>query len=207
MLIIPEGHTALATTRATPGMTRTDADTPPRGPRICVARMMQLAEAVDDDDDWTGTADPRARGKTQTRLATRAWRKRRKAHKQPPNAVTMTPNPSTAAAGTMAKATAGPGTGFSFPLAPDHLIKLLQYNVMRAMMANSVRPVEAGLLTPQADARCESGEWVTLQCCVPPPSLLLSGGAAVPPAMYPTALQQTVPHPAWMDLYPHPMWA
>ncbi|KAK6839271.1 hypothetical protein PG987_005137 [Apiospora arundinis] len=49
----------------------------PTAPRIQVASMPQLAEAKSREDDWTGTKDAAARRRAQTRLNTRAYRKRK----------------------------------------------------------------------------------------------------------------------------------
>ncbi|KAK5263572.1 hypothetical protein LTR40_014649, partial [Exophiala xenobiotica] len=54
--------------------------------------MPQLAEAINKEDNWTGTKDAAARRRAQTRLNTRAYRKRKALEKQAetPNAATGT---------------------------------------------------------------------------------------------------------------------
>lgn len=81
-----------------------------------------------------------------------------------------------------------------FPLSPDHLITLLQYNALRGGMINSQL-----LYGPNADQESEcSAESVLLP---PPPSL-----REIPWTLYPTHLQQTVAHEKWIDIVPHPVW-
>ncbi|KAJ3552688.1 hypothetical protein NPX13_g11055 [Xylaria arbuscula] len=58
--------------------------------RIQVARMPQLAEAIRKEDDWTGTTDAAARRRAQTRLNTRAYRKRKALAKKEASRATAT---------------------------------------------------------------------------------------------------------------------
>lgn len=79
-----------------------------------------------------------------------------------------------------------------FPLSPDYLIPLLQYNVLRASLVNR---------------RLFSGDKIT-QCTsesirIPP---LPSDPTSIPPSLYPTPLQQALPHEEWVDIIPHPGW-
>lgn len=80
-----------------------------------------------------------------------------------------------------------------FPLCPDHLITLLQYNVLRATIINI--KILAPLLTITS---CS----VDTLNVLPEPSL----PGQIPPTLWPTKLQQTMPHEDWVDVVPHPRW-
>ncbi|KAJ5279276.1 hypothetical protein N7478_004648 [Penicillium angulare] len=82
--------------------------------------------------------------------------------------------------------------GFIFPLCPDHLITLLQFNALRAMAANSSL-VRGKVVTP---LDCEE-ELIHLTPYPTNPERL-------PLALLPTTLQQTVPHGNWIDMWPSP---
>lgn len=79
-----------------------------------------------------------------------------------------------------------------FPLCPDHLITLMQFNALRALAVN--RTLISGVLTTPLE--CD----VEITHVVPYPS----NAAVLPPALLPTVLQQTVPHGDWIDLFPVP---
>lgn len=79
-----------------------------------------------------------------------------------------------------------------FPLCSDHLITLLQYNVLRALAAN--RTLISGTLVTPLDC-CEEKIHV-----IPYPT----NPELLPPALLPTALQQSVPHGDWIDVFPCP---
>jgi hypothetical protein len=79
-----------------------------------------------------------------------------------------------------------------FPLCPDHLITLLQFNALRALAVN--RTFISGILVTPLD--CDKEVIHT----VPYPS----APQRLPPALLPTVLQQTVPHGDWIDLFPCP---
>lgn len=81
-----------------------------------------------------------------------------------------------------------------FPLSADHLITLVQLNVMRACMTNI--HLFTGSFGPAYD--CTGG---TLQ--VAPESRNVD---EMPPSLAPTTLQSTVPHDQWIDSFPHPTW-
>ncbi|KAI1126279.1 hypothetical protein F5Y10DRAFT_278907 [Nemania abortiva] len=180
--------------------------------------MPQLAEAISREDDWTGTKDAAARRRAQTRLNTRAYRKRK--------ALAKKAETSRAAATTLVKSgtlvecwdikqesvSVVPASRIKqlynarnpllpdklrkdqfhlvFPLCPDHLITLLQFNALRALAVN--RTLISGILhTP---LECDQ-EIIHVIPYPAEPGLL-------PSALLPTALQQTVPHGDWIDLLP-----
>ncbi|EXJ67552.1 uncharacterized protein A1O5_09565 [Cladophialophora psammophila CBS 110553] len=189
-------------------------------PRILLASMPQLAEAISREDDWTGTKDAAARRRAQTRLNTRAYRKRK--------ALAKNAEASSAAAGTLIKKEAlvecwdieqqsvsfVPASRIKqvynarnpllpdkprkepfnivFPLCPDHLITLLQFNALRALAVN--RTLISGILVTPLD--CDE-EVIHVVPYPAKPELL-------PSTLLPTTLQQTVPHGDWIDLFPCP---
>lgn len=79
-----------------------------------------------------------------------------------------------------------------FPLCSDHLITLLQYNALRALAVN--RTLISGILATPLD--CED-ECIHIVPYPTKPELL-------PSTLLPTALQQTVLHGDWIDLFPCP---
>lgn len=89
-----------------------------------------------------------------------------------------------------------PSVDIILPLSSDHLITLLQYNVLRATIAN--HELLADLLGSRSNSGCSSEELHVL----PTPKCL----QVVPPSLYPTLLQQTLPHEEWVDAIPHPVW-
>lgn len=80
-----------------------------------------------------------------------------------------------------------------FPLCPDHLITLLQFNALRALAVN--RSLISGILVTPLD--CASEEVIHVTPYPANPSLL-------PLTLLPTLLQQTVPHGDWIDMFPCP---
>ena len=86
-----------------------------------------------------------------------------------------------------------PARSIIFPLTPDHLITLLQFNVIRACVVNR------RLLLPLSmafDSKCSSDALHVLPSPSTPQSL--------PWSLHPTVLQRTVPHEEWIDIIPHP---
>jgi hypothetical protein len=79
-----------------------------------------------------------------------------------------------------------------FPLCPDHLITLLQFNALRALAVN--RTLISGILVTPLDC---AEEVIHIIPYPTKPELL-------PPTLLPTTLQQTVPHGDWIDLFPCP---
>lgn len=79
-----------------------------------------------------------------------------------------------------------------FPLCPDHLITLLQFNALRAMAIN--RTLISGVLVTPLD--CDE-EIIHVVPYPTKPGLL-------PSTLLPTTLQQTVLHGDWIDMFPCP---
>ncbi|KAI1768941.1 hypothetical protein GGR53DRAFT_317335 [Hypoxylon sp. FL1150] len=190
------------------------------GPCIRLKSMPQLAEATSKEDDWTGTNDAAARRRAQTRLNTRAYRKRK--------ALAQKAGASNAKAGKainhksealvecwdikqqslsvvpvsrikqlydgknplLAHESRKEGAKIVFPLCSDHLITLLQYNALRALTVN--RTLISGILTTPLDCENES---IHILPYPTKPDLL-------PSTLFPTALQQTVLHGDWIDMFP-----
>ncbi|KAH8645842.1 hypothetical protein BX600DRAFT_519408 [Xylariales sp. PMI_506] len=189
-------------------------------PRVQLALMPQLAEARSRHDDWTGTKDAAARRRAQTRLSTRAYRKRK--------ALAIKTEAPSVATGTLSKSetwvecwdietesisivsasqikqlynsknpllsykSKGQLHKILFPLCPDHLITLLQFNALRALAVN--RSLISGILVTPLD--CDEEVVHVIPYPINPEIL--------PSALLPTTLQQTVPHGDWIDLFPCP---
>lgn len=79
-----------------------------------------------------------------------------------------------------------------FPLCPDHLITLLQFNALRALAVN--RTLISGILATPLD--CDE-EVIHVVAYPTRPDLL-------PSTLLPTTLQQTVLHGDWIDMFPCP---
>ncbi|KAK6084496.1 hypothetical protein SCUP234_03285 [Seiridium cupressi] len=191
-------------------------------PSLQLTSMPQLAEAKSSEDNWTGIKDAAARRRAQTRLHTRAYRKRK--------AIVKKTEASSSATGTSLESEApvecsdikqecvsvvsasrvkqlynarGPLLPYRprhgkervdvfFPLCPDHFITLLQYNALRASAVN--RTLISGILATSLDCVEETTH------IVPYPTK----PELIPSSLLPTTLQQTVPHGDWIDMFPCP---
>ena len=77
-----------------------------------------------------------------------------------------------------------------FPLAPDHhLITLVQYNVLRATITN------LAILNILHTVPTECTIALTLGPSYDPPD-------TIPPSLYPTPIQLSIPHEPWIDSFP-----
>ncbi|KAH7333241.1 hypothetical protein BKA65DRAFT_41856 [Rhexocercosporidium sp. MPI-PUGE-AT-0058] len=189
--------------------------------QVQLESMPQLAEAISVEDDWTGTKDAAARRRAQTRLNTRAYRKRKALVKKVGVSITSTETlvkseplvecwnfelqsiskiPASRIKqiynpknALLPRGTRAEHLRIIFPLCSDHLITLLQFNALRASAVN--RTLVSGILTTPLDC---AGEEVTHIIPYPTrPDLL-------PPSLLPTTLQQTIPHADWIDQFPSP---
>ncbi|KAI1334994.1 hypothetical protein F5Y15DRAFT_420231 [Xylariaceae sp. FL0016] len=188
--------------------------------RIQVVPMPQLAEAINREDNWTGTTDGAVRRKAQNRSNTRAYRKRKALAKRvvalglatetqaqseplvecwsverqavsriPESRLTQLYN---ARDPLLSSGSRVKHTNIVFPLSPDHLITLLQFNAQRAMVANW-RLVFSDIVVP---IDCEALEYRVSPFPVNPELL--------PSSLLPTMTQQTVPRGGWIDIFPCP---
>lgn len=92
-------------------------------------------------------------------------------------------------------------TGIAFPLSSDHLITLIQYNVLRACLAN----LKLLDLVDANRTREECGSAI-LHILTDPVPESATGKPVIPPHLQPTLLQRTVEHQPWIDIIPHPTW-
>jgi hypothetical protein len=92
-------------------------------------------------------------------------------------------------------------TNILFPLSSDHLITLIQYNVLRACLAN----LKLLDLVDVAKTQEECGSAV-LHILTDPAPESTTGKPIIPPHLEPTLLQRTVEHAPWIDIIPHPGW-
>ncbi|KAK7972339.1 hypothetical protein PG988_006473 [Apiospora saccharicola] len=148
--------------------------------RIELTPMPQLAEARSKIDDWTGTKDAASRRRAQTRLNTRAYPSRTQELYSAKDPLLR-----------LEDRKESRNTKVVFPLCPDHLITLLQYNVLRALAVN--RTLISGILATPLDC---GEETIHVTSCPADPERLL------PASLLPTALQQTVLHGDWIDIFP-----
>ena len=83
-----------------------------------------------------------------------------------------------------------------FPLSSDHLITLLQYNVLRACLVNQDF---ISRLQLQDEERSSTALTVL------PKYEASIVAELLPQSLRPTELQTTIPHAAWIDILPHPV--
>ncbi|TAQ88727.1 hypothetical protein B7494_g2944 [Chlorociboria aeruginascens] len=163
------------------------------------AADVDVVAGRDSEDDWTGVTDAASRRKRQNRLNTRTYRLS-VFPASPAKAFHCPETPLLPYRSTPHQAIETPSKPIPiiiFPLPPDHLITLLQYNVLRACIINRA------LLTPlfgnpASHSDCSSPALRKF----PTPSFLI----IIPLSFYPTHLQLTVPHEHWIDIIPHRRW-
>ncbi|KAG0651755.1 hypothetical protein D0Z07_1900 [Hyphodiscus hymeniophilus] len=102
------------------------------------------------------------------------------------------------------KACSTPSSSVNFPLSADHLIRLIHQNVFFALMQNKSILSTTTYLTKPA---------VQSPALVIPPSRDFCDGLTLihpiiehplPQSLHPTPLQSTIPHAAWLNIFPWP---
>ncbi len=83
-----------------------------------------------------------------------------------------------------------------YPLSRDHLIPLIEYNLIRASLTNILILGHLQLLQTSS---CRFGEHVPVF-----PRPCRDDDRNIPKSLTPTPLQRRTPHPAWIDLFPSP---
>ncbi|KAH7082302.1 hypothetical protein FB567DRAFT_530978 [Paraphoma chrysanthemicola] len=185
-----------------------------------------LEDIVNVDDDWRGVGDASARRKRQNRLNVRAYRRRKAmASSHDSRAVRDSHYASAAAqpsllhwierhqtADFLLKRERLPNQSILpmdmpastsivsavFPLSPDHLITLVQFNALRGSLANR-QLLDAAM---SVDAYTTPSVGPTGLHVLPK----LTNGALeiLPRSLHPTETQRTISHPHWVDIIPHP---
>ncbi|KAM0427874.1 hypothetical protein ACHAPT_007333 [Fusarium lateritium] len=89
-----------------------------------------------------------------------------------------------------------------FPLCPDHLIPLAQYNIIRASLTNAYILSMLHLLPYEDCAPLRMAMPLFPPCSIPEPSS--TSAINYPPSLRPTPLQLSIPHDYWVDLVPDP---
>ncbi|KAI1450942.1 hypothetical protein F5Y02DRAFT_366428 [Annulohypoxylon stygium] len=178
--------------------------------------MPVIKEAHGPDEDWSGLKDAKVRRKLQTRLNVRAHR-RRKAVKsgiqaypefdftiqRPCNLIQLythseknkTQQRLSPLVTEFLKLrllngrSASQGSELLFPLSPDHLIPLVQYNFVRGVLTNMAIMGYQNAFPPEC-----SRHWVDMP--------LFPAPSNTPESLQPTELQLCTPHEPWIDLIP-----
>ncbi|PVH96541.1 hypothetical protein DM02DRAFT_644731 [Periconia macrospinosa] len=194
-------------------------------PRIALASKPQLVEARRTEDDWTGTTDAAARRRAQTRLNTRAYRKR-KALAKKNEACSNTPDPALLVIKSEPLIECWDDTHQTVSTIPSSRLKRLfdskspllpeNHKYQHQQSPNIIFPLSSdhlivllqynalrGLTTNRS---LITGLFITPLACtaeevihtVPYPS----NPSLIPPQLLPTYLQQTVPHADWIDIFP-----
>ncbi|VUC24794.1 unnamed protein product [Clonostachys rosea] len=179
---------------------------------VSLSPMQQLVEANDLDDNWTGLSDAAARRKRQTRLSMRAHRRRKalegaKKSRQESlvacwdgrrQKVLHLPESQAKALNYNHESPVirQNSDGSIFPLSSDHLIILIQFNVMRAVIVNKQL---LSTLEPDGTSYYHNPGAV----CVLP---ALANTQGLPTSLHPTKTQTMIPHGRWIDIFPHPTW-
>ncbi|KAL6813302.1 hypothetical protein GGI42DRAFT_314118 [Trichoderma sp. SZMC 28013] len=159
-------------------------------------------EKLDEKDDWSGLKDAKERRKRQNRLNQRAARRRQRLNlaQEHESETTTAVLPGAASAGERQKPVV-PSHQVYFPLTPDHrLLYVIVLNVSRAVITNFFI---LSSISPIASTMCDVRRTFSLSDLKLAPQNL-DGSPAIPPAFTPTRLQEEIPHPGWIDLFPSP---
>lgn len=87
-----------------------------------------------------------------------------------------------------------------FPLSSDHLIVLLQYNVLRGSLLNRKLLDQISTINTHLHSSKASTDLHVF------PPLSSRDSSLLPPSLHPTLLQKSTSHPHWIDIIPHPVF-
>ncbi|RSL67622.1 hypothetical protein CEP53_002889 [Fusarium sp. AF-6] len=161
-------------------------------------RLVPMREEVlGEKDEWAGLSDAKERRKRQNRINKRAARRRQRLTEAQEHEAHFGPVNNRVSRKMVADtATAPVSSAVYFPLTRDsQLLHVIAFNVSRAILTNyfilSVIPLET-----------------TRFCTICRVFTLPGPGAEVevtlPASLMPTPLQEQIPHPGWVDLFPSP---
>ncbi|KAF2030691.1 hypothetical protein EK21DRAFT_100352 [Setomelanomma holmii] len=175
-----------------------------------LAPHCRAAPCFNADDDWTGLTDAAARRKRQNRLNVRAYRNRPAQAQTSPfaphwvekeQAIVNLPRrqmrPQEALLPMSEPATTSIASAV-FPLSSDHLIVLVQFNVLRGSLMNRQlldHTLKVAFDEPPTTIPTDTHVF---------PRRTAHALHTLPLTLCPTQLQCTVPHPHWVDIIPHP---
>ncbi|KAF4967686.1 hypothetical protein F66182_17906, partial [Fusarium sp. NRRL 66182] len=87
---------------------------------------------------------------------------------------------------------------FYFPLSTDYLLTLVHFNVFRALLTNM------SILSLPCLFSCEEPKTTIASLSAPLLETTRLPGKAIPETLMPTPLQRSIPHEAWIDIFPLP---
>ncbi|KAL3706890.1 hypothetical protein TMatcc_007903 [Talaromyces marneffei ATCC 18224] len=164
--------------------------------RIMLRPMRPLDEAMINDDNWTGLTDAQARRRRQNRLNQRARRRRKEQ--------VMVSQRSTTSSDDRIKmimlstSITSSQRPFYFPLSTDYLLTLVHFNVFRALLTNMT------ILSLPCLFSCEEPKTTIASLSAPLLNTTVLPEKTIPSTLIPTPLQRSIPHEAWIDLFPLP---
>ncbi|KFZ17441.1 hypothetical protein V501_01715 [Pseudogymnoascus sp. VKM F-4519 (FW-2642)] len=94
---------------------------------------------------------------------------------------------------------------FHLKLSPfqDHLLNLIQFNVLRAIFSNKSTLMSSAAYFKTVNIS-DKPQIERIQDCYPTRAIVVSASSGIPVSLLPTQLQATVEHSTWIDLIPFP---
>ncbi|KAI8669661.1 hypothetical protein NCS57_00781800 [Fusarium keratoplasticum] len=162
-------------------------------------RLVPMREEVlGEKDEWAGLSDAKERRKRQNRINKRAARRRQRLTEAHEHEAHFEPPPHTSVSHQSGKdqINASSATDVYFPITPDsRLLHVISFNVSRAILTNYFILSTIPLETTRFCSICRVFALPVLETGVE---------ITLPVSLMPTHLQEQVPHPGWVDLFPSP---
>ncbi|OBT85703.1 hypothetical protein VE02_05943 [Pseudogymnoascus sp. 03VT05] len=94
---------------------------------------------------------------------------------------------------------------FHLKLSPfqDHLLNLIQFNVLRAIFSNKSTLMSSAAYFKKVNTS-DKPQIERIQDCYPTRAIIVSASSGIPASLLPTQLQATVEHSTWIDAIPFP---